>query len=160
MNVMSVELYNTLRNKQPTPTTTQFSTFDNQPTPCLGTVITTLHFGEKSKEIKFYLVADKEQKSTLILGRTWLHSHQCNINWNDMHIQVTFNGVRIQTSMIKPTPARTKSRPVTPPSRPNLKHSVNNGKQAIKRNGYQKPFLPHKDSTKDNVKFGYQRQQR
>lgn len=62
--------------------------------------MTTMHLGERSKATKFYLVAHKEQKPTLILGQTWLHSHQCNINWDTMDVQVTFQGVRAKTSML------------------------------------------------------------
>ena len=96
VNVMAEHVFNKFITKPLTPTTIQLNSVSNQAITCKGMAIVSSICGSTQRRLPLSCHTDnKESAHDVILGRTWMHKHRCQFDWEECTINLAFGTMKI-----------------------------------------------------------------
>ena len=94
-----------------TPTTIQLNTVSNQAIAYKGMAIVLVSVGAHKEDCLFHVTDNKESAHDIILGRSWMHKHRCQFDWEERTINIFLDNTKVTlpaaaeaTNTIKTTP--------------------------------------------------------
>ena len=112
VNVMAEHVYRKFVVNPLTPTTIQLNTASNQAIACKGMVMVSTSIGEHKEECHFHVTDTKESAHDIILGRSWMHKHKCQFDWDKRTITVVLCNQRVVLPVAAEATSTTEATPL------------------------------------------------
>ena len=81
VNIMAENVFKEFVKQPLTSTSTQLNSIANQTINCRGMVTITIQVAGYKEDCLFYVTENDASAHDMVLGRTWLHRHKCQIEW-------------------------------------------------------------------------------
>lgn len=104
-NVMSHEVWNALGNPTLTSVHTQFHSFSKEATPSLGKWCIKISIQDQPMYCTFYIANKDQALVDVVLGRSWIRSTSCALDWATMHYAVQVNSSTLTGTSEKALPS-------------------------------------------------------
>ena len=141
INVMAAHIYEAFVTQTLTSTTSQLNNIANQSIDCHGMTTASIYVNGHKENFQFYVTKSEESAHDVILGRSWMSQHRCQLNWEANSINLVFGIKQITlptaaaASDSSDTPGATQAATTMPPKQAPLK------RQAPRQSTYQRRRL-------------------
>ena len=104
-NVLSYDAWEALGKPQLTNVKMNFQSFSGEETKSLGKCCIKMSIQDQSMHITFYIANKHQSLVDIVLGRSWIASTNCGLNWATRQYTLQINSTNLTGPSTTPQPA-------------------------------------------------------
>ena len=91
LNIISWDVWEAMGNPELTPTSINFVGFSANTTACLGKILLKVSIQDVPQYVLFYVANVGESIEQVILGRHWMQTTNCQLDWTKREYTIQVN---------------------------------------------------------------------